>query len=48
MTYEEIESLVESGDIEVMIQEVINDKIHFLICDHRRTVEEGEVYEVVI
>jgi hypothetical protein len=48
MTFEEIEELVEKGDIEVMIQEEIGDKTYFLICDHRRTYEEGEIYERVV
>jgi hypothetical protein len=48
MTFVDIEELVNNGDIEVMIQEEINGNTHFLICDHRRTYEEGEIYEIVI
>ena len=44
----EIEELVSNGDISVMHQDFINNEYHFLVCDHRRTYEEGEVYEVVI
>ena len=48
-TFEEVLKLVDSGDIEVMLQEWMTDgTICFLICDHRRTYEDGEVYEVVV
>jgi hypothetical protein len=44
----DVEELVHNGDISVMHQDFINNEYHFLICDHRRTYEEGEVYEVVV
>lgn len=53
-TFEEVDTLVQMGAIEVMLQEDVKCladgkyKTHFLICDHRRTVEEGEVYEVIV
>lgn len=48
-TFEEVKELVESGHISVMLQEGMADgKTRFLLCDHRRTYEEGEVYEVVV
>lgn len=46
---DELEALINSGDIEVMLQEDLDDgTTRLLICDHRRTYEEGEIYEVVI
>lgn len=47
-TFEEVEKLVNSGDIEVMLHDFIDGKTHFLISDHRRAYEEGEFYEVVV
>jgi len=48
-TYEEVETLVDSGQIEVMVQEFVDDShIRFFICDHRRTYEENEIYEVIV
>ena len=47
-TFKEVEALVESGDVSVLIQEERGNETIFLICDHRRTYGEGEVYEVVV
>ena len=47
-TFEEVKALVESGHISVMLQEEIDGETHFLISDHRRTYEEGEIYEVIV
>ena len=47
-TFKEVEALVESGDVSVLIQEERGNETIFLICDHRRTYGEGEVYEAVV
>lgn len=51
-TFEEVTELLFSGDIDIMLKEDVQDKgmykVRFLICDHRRTYEEGEVYEVIV
>jgi len=48
-TFNEVKELVECGDVSVMLQEDMDDgATHFLICDNRRSYEEGEVYEVVV
>jgi hypothetical protein len=47
-TFKEVEALVESGDVSVWLQEERGNKTLFLICDHRRNYEEGEVYEVLV
>ena len=37
------------GDIEVLLAEELKDgTTHLMICDHRRTNEEGEIYEIII
>ena len=46
---EEVKNLIGIGDIEVMIQEDLPDgTTRLLICDNRRTYEEGEVYEIIV
>jgi hypothetical protein len=46
---EELKSLVESGEIEIMLAEDVGGELtRVLILDHRRTYEEGEIYELVI
>ncbi len=48
-TFEEVEQLIASGDIEVMIQEDIDEQLtRMLICDNRRSYEEGEIYEIIV
>ncbi len=48
-TFEEVEQLIASGNIEVMIQEDLPDgTTRLFICDNRRTYEEGEIYEIII
>lgn len=47
-TFSEVESLVKSGDISVLIQEERGEKTLFLICDNRRVYEKGEIYEVLV
>ncbi len=45
----ELKSLIENGDIEILLQEDIGGELtRILICDHRRTFEEGEIYEIMI
>lgn len=48
-TYEELEALVKSGDIEVLCEmDYPGDEslTIYLIQDNRRTIEEGEIYQV--
>ena len=45
-TIEEVEKLVESGDMSVWIQEERENKIILLVCDYRRSYEEDELYEL--
>ena len=48
-TMEEIQSLVNERAIEVCIAEELEDgRTQFLICDNRRSYEEGEIYEVIV
>lgn len=47
-TLEEVERLMNDGEIEVWIAEESDKGLHLLICDRRRTVEEGELYEIVV
>ena len=48
-SFDELKKLVEDGDIEVLLQEDIAGELtRLLICDHRRTVEDGEIYEIVV
>ena len=45
----ELKKLVESGDIEIMLAEDICGQLtRLLLCDHRRSYEEGEIYEIVV
>ena len=46
---DELRTLVESGDIEILLSEEIADgTTHLLVQDNRRTYEEGELYEIVV
>ncbi len=46
---DELKALRNSGDIEIMLAEDMADgTTRILICDHRRTFEEGKIYEIVI
>ena len=48
-TIEELKSLVDAGDIEILLSEEIADgTTHLLVQDNRRTFEEGELYEIVV
>lgn len=48
-SFEELKALVSSGEIEIMLQEDFQDgTTHLLVCDNRRTYEEGEIYEVIL
>ncbi len=48
-TLDELKVLFDSGDIEIMLSEDMEDgTTRILICDHRRTYEEGEIYEIII
>lgn len=47
-TWTEVERLMDDEEIEVWIAEESDRGLHLLICDHRRTVEEGEIYEIVV
>jgi hypothetical protein len=41
--------LVKTGDIEIMLQEDLDDgTTSLLVCDNRRSYEEGEVYEIIV
>ena len=47
--FAELKALVDSGDIEVMLQEDLDDgATRVLLCDRRRTFEEGEIYEIIV
>ena len=46
---EELQALIENGDIEIMLAEDVDEQLtRLLICDHRRSYEEGEIYEIII
>ncbi len=46
---EELKLLVEKGDIEILLAEDIDGELtRLLICDNRRSYEEGEIYEIVV
>lgn len=46
-TFKELKDLVEAHLVEVMIEEDSPDgTTHFLVCNSRRTYEEGEIYEL--
>ena len=46
---EELKQLVEAGDIEIMLAEDICGQLtRFLLCDHRRSYFEGEIYEIIV
>jgi len=48
--WEELEALVETGDVEVLIIEKLpydETKLHIMVLDNRRTYKEGEIYELV-
>lgn len=48
-SYEEVIALKEANEIEVMLAEDLPDgTTRMLICDNRRTYEEGEIYEIII
>ena len=48
-TWKEFEELYRDGDIEILIIEEQEDRtIKLLLCDHRRTYDEGEIYEIII
>jgi len=48
-TLEEVRQLLDAEDIEVWIdEEIIGGRRRLLICDYRRTVEEGELYEIIV
>jgi hypothetical protein len=48
-SFDELKNLVDTGDIEIMISEDLDDgTTRLLIHDHRRTYEEGEVYELIV
>ena len=45
----ELRQLVEAGDIEIMLAEDLEDGTsRLLLCDHRRSYEEGEIYEIIV
>ena len=45
----ELRQLVDSGDIEIMLWEDIDAQLtRLLLCDHRRSYEEGEIYEIIV
>ena len=45
----ELFELVSNCDVEIMLSEELEDgRSHLMICDHRRTYEEGEVYEIIL
>ena len=45
----EIEALVADGDLCVMLAEDLNDgTTRLLVCDYRRTFDEGEIYEIIV
>lgn len=45
----ELRQLVEHGDIEIMLAEDLEDGTsRLLVCDHRRTFEQGEIYEIIV
>ena len=46
---EELRILVDSGDIEIMLWEDIGGQLtRLLLCDHRRSYSEGEIYEIIV
>ena len=47
-TFDEIETLVNNGDISVLLKKEINGKTQFLIRDSRVTYNEGDIYTVVL
>jgi hypothetical protein len=50
-THGELEALVASGDIEVLLEEDFpadESLVCYLVQDNRRTLDEGEIYELVL
>jgi hypothetical protein len=48
-SFDELKALHDAGDIEVMLEEDLDDgATRLLVCDHRRTYEEGEIYELIV
>lgn len=48
-SFNELENLVNNGDIEIMVSEELDDgTTRLLICDHRRIYEDGEIYELIV
>ena len=46
---EELKALVDSKEVEILLYEDLPDgTTRLLICDHRRSYEEGEIYELVV
>lgn len=48
-TFAEFKKLLEDEEIEILLAEdVCGELTRVLVLDHRRTVEEGEIYEILI
>lgn len=46
---EELKALVDSKEVEILLYEDLPDgTTRLLICDHRRSYEEGEIYELIV
>ncbi len=46
---EELKALIDNHEVEIMLSEDLDDGTsRLLICDNRRTYDEGEIYEIII
>ena len=46
-TWNELKRLYDNGDIEILLQDDNDDgTTRLLVLDHRRTIREGEIYEL--
>ena len=48
-SFEQLQILINSGDIEILLDEELDDgTTRLLICDHRQSYNDGEVYELIV
>lgn len=46
---EELQRLIDAHDIEILLSEDIDGQLtRLLICDNRRSYDEGELYEIIV
>ena len=48
-SFEQLKKLVNSGDIEILLEEELDDGTsRLLVCDHRQSYKDGEIYELIV